>query len=126
MGIAQGKYHPSHYKAPTMSSNTLSPTKKSNMGLSSGSPLIGAPMGGVNGAQTAEGIKMKLLQYQQDMREQAASAARLQIPIRQPRSPKLLPLGSPGPVTPWELDGEANGYPGFGRAAAAGLAAEKR
>lgn len=75
--------------------------------------------------QTAEGIKKKLLQYQQDMREQAASAARLQVPMRQPPNPKLLPLGSPGPVTPWELDGEANGYPGFGRAAA-GLSLEKR
>lgn len=125
MGVSKGKYHPSHYKAPTMSSTTLSPTKKSNMGLSSGSPLVGPTTGGVNGTQTAEGIKKKLMQYQQDMREQAASAARLQIPNRQPRSPKLLPLGSPGPVTPWELDGEANGYPGFGRAAT-GLTAEQR
>lgn len=86
---------------------------------------MGPTTGGVNGTQTAEGIKKKLMQYQQDMREQAASAARLQIPNRQPRSPKLLPLGSPGPVTPWELDGEANGYPGFGRAAT-GLTAEQR
>lgn len=119
--MAQGKYHPSHYKAPNMTSNQTSPSKKANMGLASGSP-IPQPMGGPGGADS---IKKKLLQYQQDMREQAAMAARLQVPVRQPRSPKLLPLGSPGPVTPWELDGEANGYPGFGRAAA-GLGVEKR
>lgn len=94
------------------------------MGLASGSPIL-QPVGGGPLSGGADSIKKKLLQYQQDMREQAAMAARLQIPVRQPRSPKLLPLGSPGPVTPWELDGEANGYPGFGRAAA-GLSAEKR
>ncbi len=58
-------------------------------------------------------IKKKLLQYQQDMREQAATAARLNLPVRLPRSPKLVPLGSPGPVTPWELDGEGGGFPGM-------------
>ncbi|KFY43237.1 hypothetical protein V494_02058 [Pseudogymnoascus sp. VKM F-4513 (FW-928)] len=42
------------------------------------------------------------------MVEAAARAAQLSI-SRSPASPRLGPLGSPGPVTPWELEGEGSG-----------------
>jgi len=55
--------------------------------------------------------------------ERAAVAVRLDGPglglgsggggLRVPVSPKLKPAGGPGPVTPWELDGEG-GYLGRG------------
>lgn len=59
-------------------------------------------------------MKRKLQQYQRDMiaqarlsslpgtQEQAAGSA-------EPTSPKLQPLGSPGPITPLELE-ESSGY----------------
>jgi hypothetical protein len=34
--------------------------------------------------------------------------------LRVPVSPRLRPAGSPGPVTPWELDGEEKGVLGRG------------
>lgn len=43
------------------------------------------------------------------MVEQAAAAAHMSIPGSKPISPRLLPLLSPGPVTPMELE-ERDGY----------------
>lgn len=47
------------------------------------------------------------------MVEQAASAGRMQYAGAKPISPRLIPLGSPGPVTPMELE-ESAGYLGAG------------
>lgn len=46
------------------------------------------------------------------MVEAAARAAQMSVG-REPASPRLGPLGSPGPVTPWELEGEAAGGGGW-------------
>lgn len=55
-------------------------------------------------------IRKKLQQYQRDMVEQAALAGRMTVPgTGKPPSPRLAPLGSPGPVTPMELE-ERAGY----------------
>lgn len=69
--------------------------------------------------------KRRLQQYQRDMIAQASLAldggnfnsAALQslrnigfASISKPNKPKLEPLGSPGPVTPMELGGSADGY----------------
>ena len=45
--------------------------------------------------------------------DQAALAGRMPFPGAKPVSPRLLPLGSPGPVTPMELE-ESAGYLGAG------------
>ena len=50
-----------------------------------------------------------LLAYQRDM---ISAAARSSTPIQLegPESPRLLPIGSPGPVTPLQLESEDGGY----------------
>lgn len=99
--MSQGKYHPSNYKSPNAPDASSTQTQSTIQNL-----LPSA---------SAQDIRRKLQQYQRDMVEQAAMAARLHMPLALPRSPKLVPLGSPGPVTPWELDGENGGFPGFGK-----------
>jgi hypothetical protein len=58
-------------------------------------------------------MKRKLQQYQRDMIVQARLAAlpstHEQTQSAKPSSPKLQPLGSPGPITPLELE-ESSGY----------------
>lgn len=99
MSIAQGKYHPSNYKSLTAPSSMATPQPSLH------TTLLPAD------ATSATDIRRKLQQYQRDMVEQAAMAARLSVPGGEPVSPRLCPLGSPGPVTPWELDGgEGEGY----------------
>jgi len=56
-------------------------------------------------------VKRQLHQYQRDMivaarMTQAAGGG----PSPKPKSPQLLPLGSPGPITPFELEEEQGGY----------------
>lgn len=91
MSMPLGKYHPSNYKnkvevaaAPTNSSQPLHARQESD-------------------------IRKKLQQYQRDMVEQAAIMGRLQFTGAKPENPRLVPLGSPGPVTPMELE-ESDGY----------------
>jgi hypothetical protein len=59
-------------------------------------------------------VKLKLQQYQREMIAQARlaelpSGAQDQAGGAKPTSPKLQPLGSPGPITPLELE-ESSGY----------------
>jgi len=56
-------------------------------------------------------VKRQLHQYQRDMIvaariTQAAGGG----PSPKPKSPQLLPLGSPGPITPFALEEEQDGY----------------
>lgn len=100
MTVSQGKYHPSNYKnSGTTTAVTSAPGTQ-----------MSVPTFLPNTSNSAKDIRKKLQQYQRDMVEQAALAARLSVPGREPISPRLGPLGSPGPVTPWELDGENDGY----------------
>lgn len=62
-------------------------------------------------------MKRKLQQYQRDMIAQARSAASTSIAAtmgsirKEPNSPRLQPAGSPGPITPFELEElENEGY----------------
>lgn len=91
-----GKYHPSNYKNKVKIPEKLVAQTASAAGQSK------------HGRKNSD-IKKKLQQYQRDMVEQAAMAGRMQIPGMKPISPRLLPLNSPGPVTPIELE-ESGGY----------------
>ncbi|KFZ19479.1 hypothetical protein V502_03634 [Pseudogymnoascus sp. VKM F-4520 (FW-2644)] len=112
MAVAQGKYHPSNYRNPEMptsqpatASAASSPTITTSPPSASSPPTTQSPLSPP--AQAADTRRL-LLQYQRDMVEAAARAAQLSI-SRSPASPRLGPLGSPGPVTPWELEGEGSG-----------------
>lgn len=94
--LSLGKYHPSHYK--NKSAKTQTKNKPSDNDANA-----------KNHARSSSDIRKKLLQYQRDMVEQAAQAGRISIPTAKPTSPRLAPLGSPGPVTPMALE-EAGGY----------------
>jgi hypothetical protein len=96
LGIPLGKYHPSNYKNKSKTPDNLTlpvPTASSQPQHS----------------RKKSDIKKKLQQYQRDMVEQAATAGRMPFPGAKPISPRLLPLSSPGPVTPMDLE-ESAGY----------------
>ncbi|KAF7909666.1 uncharacterized protein EAF01_003384 [Botrytis porri] len=127
--IPKGKYYPSNYKP--------SPT----------SPLPSIPTAILNGGQLqlppksqrqkssnphhqrkSSDVKRKLQKYQKDMIEQArmVHASVVSTPGEsasgsKPISPRLLPLGSPGPITPFELE-ESSGYLIAGQMRSGGLA----
>lgn len=106
MSIPLGKYHPSNYKNKVkipekiVTQTTTTPNQPKH-------------------SRQRSDVKKKLQQYQRDMVEQAALAGRMQVPGMKPISPRLLPMNSPGPVTPMELEesaeylavGAQNGYP---------------
>ncbi|KFZ24304.1 hypothetical protein V502_01199 [Pseudogymnoascus sp. VKM F-4520 (FW-2644)] len=113
MAVAQGKYHPSNYrnlKAPTSQPTTATASVASSPVITTSSPSAASPpttqLPSSPPAQAPDTRRL-LLQYQRDMVEAAARAAQLSI-SRSPASPRLGPLGSPGPVTPWELEGEGS------------------
>lgn len=96
MAMPLGKYHPSNYQNK---SNTVEMM----------APLTPAAPNQPHHTRKKSDIKKKLQQYQRDMVEQAALAGHMTFPGAKPISPRLLPLGSPGPVTPMELE-ESSGY----------------
>jgi hypothetical protein len=100
-----GKYHPSNYINKSKTVDSLAPP----VPTASSQPQH---------ARKKSDIKKKLQQYQRDMVEQAALAGRMPFPGAKPISPKLLPLSSPGPVTPMELE-ESGGYLAAGAKSAA-------
>lgn len=56
-------------------------------------------------------IAQQQIQYQQYHQQQFMMQARTSLPTHMlPLSPRLLPLGSPGPVTPLTLEDSAGGY----------------
>ncbi|OBT44291.1 hypothetical protein VE00_05863 [Pseudogymnoascus sp. WSF 3629] len=119
MSVAQGKYHPSNYRNPSPPSTTSPhhPSTSSSPMITTTSPPSSAPprptitqtQSPLSPPTQAPDTRRLLLQYQRDMVEAAARAAQLSI-TRSPASPRLGPLGSPGPVTPWELEGEGGGW----------------
>lgn len=89
-----GKYHPSNYKNKVKIPEKLA-------------PLVQTTSKGHT--RKKSDVKKKLQQYQRDMVEQAAIAGNIQLASGKPKSPRLIPLSSPGPVTPMELEEDA-GY----------------
>jgi len=121
-----GKYHPSNYQSPdTTRVSTPVPTnlsiptslqEKKRRERERGSTPAG------HGRKSSE-VQRKIQQYQKDMIAQAQLAAKVSLKSsargmskgsaekREPVSPRLLPAGSPGPITPLELEGDADeGY----------------
>ncbi len=136
--IPMGKYHPANYKSGLSTPATTSPSAHAvplpptNLALPHPSNKRQRPP---HQRKNSE-VKRKLQQYQQNMIAQARSAAASASPssatssslkfyIKEPNSPKLGPAGSPGPITPFELEESATaGYVlGGTRVASSGLTA---
>ena len=94
------RYHPSNY---TSAHSSLHSTPDSGYA----SPQ--APMSPRSHQRVISDAQKHLLAYQ---RETVSAAARSSTPIQfeKPDSPRLVPLGSPGPVTPLQLEEEGGGY----------------
>lgn len=113
----KGKYYPSNYiPSPT------SPAPEIASPILNGSNLQLPPKNqrqkstNPHHQRRSSDIKRKLQKYQRDMIEQArmihasvTSSPAVSAPGSKPISPRLLPLGSPGPITPFELE-ESSGY----------------
>jgi hypothetical protein len=119
-----GKYHPSNYKFPSTTTAltpslparplpptnfTLPPSLQNRKNKDRDRPANGH-------VRKTSDVKRKLQQYQREMIAQArmsahSIAAKTEGGKTEPLSPRLLPAGSPGPITPLELemDGE-DGY----------------
>lgn len=134
--LPMGKYYPSNYERSHRQTAPPNPHKPAK--LASQVPTYGAA-GSSQKALLEGDARQKLQQYQRDMVAQATLAARrvmgsspeqnlgiTGIPTRglpfsapataNPVSPRLRPLGSPGPVTPMELEGPEGSYLDKGRA----------
>lgn len=125
-----GKYHPSNYKSPN-STEVSSPALAIPDSVQGGKRrnreknAVASGMGGHG--RTNSDVTRKIQQYQRDMISQAqALAAKNSMngsptdrrvsgrgEKRQPTSPRILPAGSPGPITPLELEEEAGEEEGY-------------
>lgn len=122
--IPMGKYHPSNYKSPvqsevsTPSSTPRAPLPPTNLSIPTTSSKRGSKERSGHERKSSD-MTRKLHEYQRNMLAQARSAAptmNVARISREPISPRLQPLGSPGPITPFELE-EADGYIVAGSAA---------
>lgn len=134
--LPQGKYYPSNYEqrhpeqALRSSRPALSPVVAAASSSSScPSSFRSDPLARAEGAAMAAALapedesRRKMRQYQQDMIAQATVALGNTTKVgakdarygslHKPRSPKLAPLGSPGPVTPMELEAAVGAAPGY-------------
>lgn len=141
--LPMGKYYPSNYEKR---SHVHTPTPNPPKVAKSSSQV--PTYGGLQKARPEGDARQKLQQYQRDMVAQATLAARkimggkeessLSTPgfpsqgmpvsapaTADPSSPRLRPLGSPGPVTPMELESSAGSYLDKGRGAAGGSARDR-
>ncbi|KAF5621491.1 hypothetical protein F52700_10911 [Fusarium sp. NRRL 52700] len=133
--VPMGKYYPSNYESRNgAQSNSRSPLSGS-VSSNAGSDSNAIPLAGDQSKVDIE-LQRKLLQYQRDMVTQTSMAANeliissaksggkpglslKDLPLRdsrfatpgfqKPLSPRLLPIGSPGPVTPMELEKVGDG-----------------
>ncbi|KAF2484056.1 hypothetical protein BDY17DRAFT_120491 [Neohortaea acidophila] len=94
------RFHPSNYSSPQSSAQTTPDAGPT-------SPQIPAPPR--LHQRVVSDAQKHLLAYQ---RETVSAAARSSAPthLDDPESPRLMPLGSPGPVTPLELESEGDDY----------------
>ncbi|KAG8418546.1 hypothetical protein J3459_012380 [Metarhizium acridum] len=134
--VPMGKYYPSNYEQqhPQPNSGGLQPAPISDMASFSGKSNPDVPQlrpDPIRGDNPQMEMRRKMQQYQRDMIAQAtmvlgastktgndmslnglpAKDIWLSGPASQkPLSPRLHPLGSPGPVTPMELESSSSGY----------------
>ncbi|QSZ37127.1 hypothetical protein DSL72_009220 [Monilinia vaccinii-corymbosi] len=113
----KGKYYPSNYT----SSPTTPAQDAPSLVLNGGNlhlPIKNQRQKSPNPKHQRQSsdVKRKLQKYQRDMIEQArmvhaqvVSSPRPSVPASKPVGPRLHPLGSPGPITPFELE-EDSGY----------------
>jgi hypothetical protein len=94
MSMPVEKYHPSIYKNKSKSKNSDSIATF---------PIL---------EQHMLDIKKKLRQYRRDMAQATAATGRLSAPGQKSLLPSLLPSISPGPVTPMELEENAEYFAG--------------
>ncbi|KAM0195178.1 hypothetical protein ACHAPA_011626 [Fusarium lateritium] len=134
--LPMGKYYPSNYENRNGSQSNLRPPLTGSMSSNIGSDAHAIPRAGIQSNPETE-LRRKLQQYQRDMIAQASMAANEllsssaksgekagglsldSLPFRdsrfatpgsqKPISPRLLPLGSPGPVTPMDLESIGGG-----------------
>ncbi|KAG0645097.1 hypothetical protein D0Z07_9077 [Hyphodiscus hymeniophilus] len=105
LAMPMGKYHPANYKEPPKaptSAPTLHPT---HMSLPSSVPDRKKKRPAHE--RHASDVKRKLQEYQMGQARNAAMLANLsggKPEASEPISPRLAPLGSPGPITPFELE----------------------
>ncbi|KAK3951146.1 hypothetical protein QBC32DRAFT_169615 [Pseudoneurospora amorphoporcata] len=145
IALPMGKYYPTNYEN-RMASNSSQPRRPSARADAAGvvhsEPQLKYRRENSH-LRTGSEAKRLVEQYQRDMVAQASMALfsnassmspSTRVPdnaavrniqlgtsvlkTHKPLSPRLLPLGSPGPVTPMELDGNGDGYLSRGRAAA--------
>ncbi|KAF5624285.1 hypothetical protein F25303_11587 [Fusarium sp. NRRL 25303] len=133
--VPMGKYYPSNYESRNGAQSNLRPPLSGSVSSNVGSDSSAIPNASSLSKQETE-LRRKLLQYQRDMVTQTSMAAnelisssaksgdkpglslkdlsfrdsRFATPgCQKPLSPRLLPIGSPGPVTPISLETVGNG-----------------
>ncbi|KAK4660680.1 hypothetical protein QC762_121200 [Podospora pseudocomata] len=138
IALPLGKYYPTNWeRRHGKSSQQQRPSTPTKPASSAGHESQGQKLRREQGhARSGSEVKRRIQQYQRDMVAQATMAARSVVAnsaalpaaiggpdgffgVHQlktkPKSPRLAPLGSPGPVTPMSLEGEDGGYLTLGR-----------
>ncbi|TVY44641.1 hypothetical protein LSUB1_G001835 [Lachnellula subtilissima] len=117
LGIPAGKYYPSNYKSPATTrvstpTSAAAPLPPTDLTLPSDTAKKSKRQKSSGHERNSSDVKRKLQQYQRDMIAQARQAKSrtggkglgFHIQMPKPVSPKLMPAGSPGPITPFELE----------------------
>ncbi|TVY46936.1 hypothetical protein LCER1_G009256 [Lachnellula cervina] len=117
LGIPAGKYYPSNYNSPATTrvstpTSAVAPLPPTNLILPSATAHKTKRQKSSGHERNSSDVKRKLQQYQRDMIAQARHAKSrtggkgpgFHIQLPKPISPKLMPAGSPGPITPFELE----------------------
>ncbi|TVY25732.1 hypothetical protein LHYA1_G006523 [Lachnellula hyalina] len=117
LGIPAGKYYPSNYNSPATTrvstpTSAAAPLLPTNLTLPSDTDKRSKRQKSSGHERNSSDVKRKLQQYQRDMIVQARQAKSrtggkglgFHIQMPKPDSPKLMPAGSPGPITPFELE----------------------
>jgi hypothetical protein len=110
------RFHPAAYS--TSSSKSASPANGSSVNSPVGAGAYGGPLSPKSAFRFFEPAQRQQLSYYQQHLLQASlgGATTPNTSGKKPESPKLQPsAGSPGPVTPLELEDEVEGYFSAGR-----------
>jgi hypothetical protein len=105
-----GKYHPSNYKVPPKVPTSAPSLPPTNISLPSSIPDRKKKKSKSGHERHGSDVKRKLQEYQMGQARNAAMLASFHAgsnPVgfsSEPISPRLAPLGSPGPITPFELE----------------------
>jgi len=109
------RFHPAAYSASSSKTNT--PATGSNATSPHVTGAYGGPLSPKNAARFLDSTQRQHLSYyQQHLLQASLGATNSTTSGQKPQSPKLQPsAGSPGPVTPLELEDEMGGYFNAGR-----------